>query len=155
MRAIELRPFLPVTDFTAINASNGGIAIFFDVTGFKAPTTGDGRGRRERYVKINSSDPRDDVGEFGRGNVGNREIIICFFVKLVESVTSLPVVIPPTSMADLIVITSDFDWSATRTQGFVDCCIVGGEAIVGRSGVFDRFFGFFSEGGRHSSGGDW
>ena len=61
VRAIELRPFLPVTDFTAINASNGGIAIFFNVTGFKASSTGDGRGRREGCVEIDSSDPRDDV----------------------------------------------------------------------------------------------
>ena len=61
MRAIELRPFLPVTDFTAINASNGGIAIFFDVTGFKASTTGGGRGRREGCVEIDSSDSRDDI----------------------------------------------------------------------------------------------
>ena len=58
-------------------------------------------------------------------------------------------------MANLIVIASDLDQSATRTQRFVDCGIIGGEAIVGRSDVFDQFFGFFSEGGRHSSGGDW
>ena len=61
VRAVKLRTFLPVTYFTAINASNGGIAIFFNVAGFKTSMTGGGRGRREGCVKINSSDPRDDV----------------------------------------------------------------------------------------------
>ena len=155
MRTVKLQSFLPVAHFAAIDASNGGIAIFFNMTSFKTSATGGGRGRREGCVEINSSDPRDDVGEFGRGNVGNREIIVCFFVKLVESVTSLPAVIPPTSVANLVVIAGDFNRSATGSQRFVDCSVVGGEAIVGWSDVFDRFFGFFSEGGRHSSGGDW
>ena len=61
MRAIKLRSLFPVTYFTAIDASNGGIAIFFNVTGFKTSTTGGGRGRREGCVEIDSSDPRDDV----------------------------------------------------------------------------------------------
>ena len=61
MRAVKLRSFLPVTYFTAIDTSNGGIAIFFNVIGFKTSTTGGGRGRREGCVEIDSSDPRDDV----------------------------------------------------------------------------------------------
>ena len=61
MRAVKLRIFLPVTYFTAIDASNGGTTIFFNVTGFKTSTKGGGRGRREGCVKIDSSDPRDNV----------------------------------------------------------------------------------------------
>ena len=61
MRAIELRSLFPVTYFTAIDTSNGGIAIFFNVAGFKASTTGGGRGRREGCVKIDLCDPRDDI----------------------------------------------------------------------------------------------
>ena len=63
--------------------------------------------------------------------------------------------ISPASVADLIVITGDFNRSAARSQRFVDCSIIRGEAIVERGDIFNRFFGFFSEGGRHSSGGDW
>ena len=61
MRAIELRSLFPVTYFAAIDASNGGIAIFFNVAGFKASMTGGGRGRREGCVEIDSCDPWDDI----------------------------------------------------------------------------------------------
>ena len=155
MRAIKLRPFLPVTDFTAIDASNGGIAVFFDMTSFEASTTGGGRGRRERCVKINSSDSRNDVGEFGGGNIGDRKIIVCFFIILVKPVTPFPTVISPASMADLVVVAGNFNRSAARSQRFVDCSIVRGEAIIERGDIFNWFFGFLSEGGRHSRGGDW
>ena len=57
-------------------------------------------------------------------------------------------------MTNLIVVTGDFDGSTTRTQGFVDCGIIGREVIVMRSGIFDWFLGFFSKGGRHSGDGD-
>ena len=59
--AVKLRSFLPVAYFTAIDASNGGIAIFFNMTRFQASTTRGGRGRREGCVEIDSSDPWDDV----------------------------------------------------------------------------------------------
>ena len=61
MRTVKLQSFLPVAHFAVIDASNGGIAIFFNVAGFKTSATGGGRGRREGCVKIDSSDPRDDV----------------------------------------------------------------------------------------------
>ena len=61
VRAIDLQLLFPVTYFTAIDALNGGITIFFNVASFKASTTGGGRGRREGCVEINSSDPRDNV----------------------------------------------------------------------------------------------
>ena len=61
VRAIELQSLFPVTYFAAIDTSNGGIAIFFNMTSFQTLTTGGGRGRREGCVEIDSSDPRDDV----------------------------------------------------------------------------------------------
>ena len=61
VRAVKLQMFLPVKYFTAINASNGGIAIFFNMTSFQTSTTGGGRERREGCVEIDSSDPRDNV----------------------------------------------------------------------------------------------
>ena len=61
MRAIELQLFFPVTYFAALDTLNGGIAIFFNVAGFKTSMTGGGRGRREGCVKIDLSDPWDDV----------------------------------------------------------------------------------------------
>ena len=61
VRAVKLRSFLPITYFAAIDASNGGIAIFFNMTGFKTSTTGGGRGRREGCVEIDSSDSWDDI----------------------------------------------------------------------------------------------
>ena len=130
VRAIELRPFLPVTDFTAINASNGGIAIFFNVTGFKTLTTGGGRGRREGCIKVNLSDPRDDVGKFKRGYVGDQEVIISFFVESIESIASLPTMISSVTVTSLVIIASDFDGLLAGTQGFVDCGVIGREAIV-------------------------
>ena len=62
--------------------------------------------------------------------------------------------ISPASVANLIVVAGNFNWSAARSQRFVDCSIVGGEAIVGRGDVFEGFFGFFFKKDRHSSGGD-
>ena len=61
VRTVKLRSFLPVAYFAAIDASNGGIAIFFNVTSFKTSMTGGGRGRREGCVEIDPSDPWDDV----------------------------------------------------------------------------------------------
>ena len=61
VRAVELRSFFPVTYFAAIDTSNGGIAVFFNVAGFKASMTGGGRGRREGCVEIDSRDPWDDI----------------------------------------------------------------------------------------------
>ena len=155
VRAIELRSLFPVTYLAAIDASNGGITIFFNVAGFKALTTGGGRGRREGCIKIDLCDPWDDIRKFEGGYIGDWEIVIRFFIELIESVTSSPTVIPPTSMANLVVVASDFDRSMARTQGFVNHGNVGGEAIVGRGSVFNWFFGFFSEGGRQSSNGNW
>ena len=85
------------------------------------------------------------------GYVGDREVIVHLFIELI---TFFPTVISSTSMTNLIIITSDFDGSTARTQGFIDCGIVGREAIVVKGGVFDWFLGFFSKGGRHSSDGD-
>ena len=56
-----MRSFLPVAYFAAIDASNGGITVFFDMTSFQTSTTWGGRGRREGCVEIDSSDPWDDV----------------------------------------------------------------------------------------------
>ena len=61
MRTVKLQSFLPVAHFAVIDASNGGIAIFFNMTSFQTSTKGGGRGRREGCVEIDSSDPRDDV----------------------------------------------------------------------------------------------
>ena len=61
VRAIELRSLFPITYFAAIDTSNGGIAIFFDVANFKTSATGGGRGRRERCIKIDSSDSWNDI----------------------------------------------------------------------------------------------
>ena len=59
--AVELRLFFPITYFAAIDTLNGGIAIFFNVASLKTSATGDGRGRRERCIEIDSSDSRDDI----------------------------------------------------------------------------------------------
>ena len=59
--AIKLRSLFPITYLAAIDTLNGSVAIFFNVASFKTSTTGDGRGRRERCVEINSSDSRDDI----------------------------------------------------------------------------------------------
>ena len=56
-----MRSFLPVAYLAAIDALNGGIAVFFNMTSFQTSTARGGRGRREGCVKIDSSDPRDDV----------------------------------------------------------------------------------------------
>ena len=61
VRTVKLRSFLPVAYFTAIDTSNGGIAVFFNMTSFQTSTARGGRGRREGCVEIDSSDPRDDV----------------------------------------------------------------------------------------------
>ena len=61
MRAIELGSLFPVTYFATIDALDRGFTIFFNVAGFKASTTGGGRGRREGCVEIDSHDPRDDI----------------------------------------------------------------------------------------------
>ena len=84
------------------------------------------------------------------GYVGDREVIVHLFVESIGSITSFPSVISSTSMTSLIVITSDFDGSTARTQGFIDCGIIGREAITMGGGVFDWFLDFFSKGGRHS-----
>ena len=38
--AVELRSFFPITYFAAIDTSNGGIAIFFDMASLKTSATG-------------------------------------------------------------------------------------------------------------------
>ena len=58
---VKLRSFLPVAYFAAIDASNGGVAVFFNMTSFQTSMARGGRGRREGCVEIDSSDPRDDV----------------------------------------------------------------------------------------------
>ena len=61
VRAIKLQLFFPITYFAAIDTSNGSVAIFFDVASLETSATGDGRGRRERCIEIDSSDSRDDI----------------------------------------------------------------------------------------------
>ena len=39
VRAIELRPFLPITYFATVNTSNRSVAVFFDMAGFKTSMT--------------------------------------------------------------------------------------------------------------------
>ena len=54
-------------------------------------------------------------------------------------------------MTGLFIVTSDFDRLMAGTQGFIDRGIVGREAIVMGSCVFDWFLDFFED----SSGWDW